>query len=111
MLKDDLISMVVHDLKNPLMSIIMSINVLSDSFEDITAPDQRQSFDLIRYNSETILRMINDMLDIQRIESGKLSLNKISCSICELIKNAVKQLRVPQEAADVEIAFTVFSRR
>ena len=103
-LKDDLISMIVHDLKNPLMSIMMSNELLS-ACVDVEDPDVQQSIDLIRYNSETLLLMINDMLDLQKMEAGQLQLQVDDHDIYSLIHESVDQMRVIRQAANVDIFY------
>lgn len=104
-MKQDLTAMIVHDLKNPLSSIMMSVDFFT-AFPDQEIDDtQKQNLDLIRFNSEMLLQMINDMLDIQKIESGNLKLKKAEENIYSLINEAITQLNFIRRAAGVEISY------
>lgn len=70
--KNELISIVSHELKSPLTSILNSLSLLANG-ETGRLPEQARKMVEIAYrNSERLLRMANDMLDIRKIESGKM---------------------------------------
>ncbi len=106
-LKEDLVSMIVHDLKNPLMSIMMATDLIGTLHLDSAVDMEQfgQSLELVRFNSDTLLRMISDMLDIQRMEAGKFQLDKKEHNIYQLVYEAVNNLNIIRRSADVEISY------
>ncbi|MEW6103492.1 MAG: ATP-binding protein [bacterium] len=89
-LKNELIANVSHELRTPLTSITNSIYLLEAS----TLSEKQARFtDIIRKNTERLLRVINNLLDISRIESGMLSLRMDVVSIPNLIEDSVSSIR------------------
>jgi NtrC-family two-component system sensor histidine kinase KinB len=97
-LRDDLLSMVYHDLRSPLANIIYSLDVMSDM-----VPEDETSMTLIevaRRSTERIKRLTSSLLDVQALESGKAITKKESVSPQSLIDTAleaVKQLATSKE--------------
>ncbi|HEY5093558.1 MAG TPA: ATP-binding protein [Candidatus Eremiobacteraceae bacterium] len=87
-LKADFISTVSHELRTPLTSIKGATALL---FEQVPA-DSGNAFELlqmVRNNSERLLRLINDLLDASKIEAGKLTIRKQPCDPERLLERAV----------------------
>jgi signal transduction histidine kinase len=76
-LKNQFLGMAAHDLRNPISSIIMfSELVLESESEDFRISNHlRKIMEVIRTSSEFMLRMLEELLDVVKIESGKLQLN------------------------------------
>jgi PAS domain S-box-containing protein len=70
-LKDDLANMIVHDLKNPVNGILMTVQVLQRRMEDLTER-QRRHLDGVELTCREMLRLIQNLLEIAKIEAGKL---------------------------------------
>ncbi len=63
-----------HELRNPLAPMSLSLDLLSQ--KSINDPDIRESLDLMKRQTSDMALLINDLLDISRIERGKIELNK-----------------------------------
>ena len=108
-LRDDLTHMIVHDLRTPLTSFITGLPMIGE-VGDLNAV-QRQLLNRVVRGGDTLLSMINNLLDIARMESGSLQLRYADVTVTELASWAVeqvtmlaedKQLRLVQQlAADV----------
>jgi PAS domain S-box-containing protein len=70
--KDDLISTVSHELRTPLTSVVGSLGLLRAGTVGPLPDEAAQLVEIAENNSRRLIRLINDMLDIDRIESGKL---------------------------------------
>jgi signal transduction histidine kinase len=91
-LKDEFISTVSHELRTPLTSIQSLAEILRDYPE--TEPEERNNFLLIMINEiQRLSRLINQVLDFQKIESGKMSWQVGPVDMIELIKDAVAATR------------------
>lgn len=89
-LKREFISTVSHELRTPLTSIRGSLGLI-DAGVLGTLPDQAQSMVKIAYqNCERLVRIINDILDIEKIESGKLELRTQVLSVAALLQQAIE---------------------
>jgi PAS domain S-box-containing protein len=67
--RDEVISMVAHDLKNPLHTISITLAVLQDV--DLTEDDRRRKLDIIEHTVHRMDRLIAGLLDMRRIEAGQ----------------------------------------
>jgi signal transduction histidine kinase len=74
-LKNQFLGMAAHDLRNPIASIIMFSEFVLESDNYQISDDLRQILDVIRTSSEFMLNLLEELLDVVKIESGKLELN------------------------------------
>ena len=92
-LRDSLTQMIVHDLKNPLTAISMSGNVLESLLQKEPNKNVEQTLAVIKRNSDTMMRMILNLLDISRIEENKMVLKKEKIDFYELIEELAPTLK------------------
>ena len=74
--KSNLVSTVSHELKTPLTSVRMGLYLLLEERIGSLNPKQTELLMAAREDSERLLEMINDLLDLAKLESGKLTLNR-----------------------------------
>ena len=87
-LKDEFISTVSHELRTPLTSIRSFSEILLDS-PDLGIEQRNQFLDVVVKESERLTRLINDILDLSRIESGKMDWQLSTCDPKEIIDDAL----------------------
>jgi GAF domain-containing protein len=87
----------VRDLRNPLTSISGSLALLAEDLGPGTAPSSRQMLDIAQHGVQQLLRLSNTILDMNRLESGRMSLN---CQAAGLIDLADEALRLHHSLAD-----------
>lgn len=86
-LRDDLTHMIVHDLKNPLSGIVASVELfLSGTLGPLT-PEQHQFIENIQVSGKKLTNLIMDMLDVNKLESNQLALQRSSFSAADLLKS------------------------
>jgi PAS domain S-box-containing protein len=101
-MKTDFVATVSHELRTPLTSVRGALQlVLAD--EAITDPDQRQLLTVALNNAERLIRIVNDILDISKIESGRLPLDKRPCRVEELLRVAQQSVAPIAAATDVRL--------
>lgn len=88
-MREEILAVVSHDLKNPLMSIIMSADQLLRSPDQNTPERVARNALKIRSSAERMARLANDLLDVARIDSGRLSLEIQRVSARELVGEAL----------------------
>ncbi|MDD3014525.1 MAG: response regulator [Candidatus Gastranaerophilales bacterium] len=88
-LKNEFVSVVNHELRTPLTSIRGSLGILSsDSIKDI--PEKAKEFINIAYNNSVrLINIINDILDMEKIEAGKMDFNMLPLEIMPVINQAI----------------------
>ena len=89
-LRDDLMNMIVHDLRTPLTSVIAGLHSIS-TVGDLNA-DQHEMVGISISGGETLLGMINDLLDVDKLESGSMQLDYVVLSAADLVASAVRQV-------------------
>src|SRR4051794_12829782 len=73
--RDDLMKMIVHDLKSPLTSILATLEMLADGDFGAVTTDQKRAVADAETKSEDLLALIDDILEVARIEEAKISLS------------------------------------
>lgn len=87
--KNKLLGMVAHDLRNPLASIRGLADFLADGTVGPLSPDQLDLVKTIQETSQSMLSMVNELLDLSVIESGELKIHPEPCLIAALVKKSV----------------------
>jgi len=102
-LKSEFVSTVSHELRTPLTSIRGALGlVCSGAAGDL--PDQAQRLcDIANNNTERLVRLINDILDIEKIETGNLAFSLADCSMTDLARNAVEATKGYADQFDVHL--------
>ena len=100
-LRDDLMKMIVHDLKSPLTSVLATIEMLMDGDFGALTPSQRTALGDSEGKAEDLLALIEDLLEVRRIEETALTLNLSSIAPGALLTEVVHewQHRFQQEGA------------
>ncbi len=101
--KNDFLGVVVHDLKNPLTNIILIAGSLKKNFEKFTPEKTAGSFEKIYLSSERMLEIIDNLLDINKIESGNISLNIQEIKLRELIQKIISEFEIYSSQKNIRI--------
>ena len=101
-LRDSLTSMIVHDLRTPLTSLLTGLQTVEMVGE--LNDDQQEIFQLSIDGGEQLLGMINDLLDVSKMEDGSMALDRQPIEISELVSGALRQ--VSPLAQEKRIALT-----
>ena len=100
-MKDEFISVVSHELRTPLTSIHGALNLLSSGFVDTQSDKGRRVIEIAAESAERLVRLVNDILELERLESGKISLSKQMCNAAELMQQATEMMQVMANRAGV----------
>lgn len=87
--KSEFLSSMSHELRTPLNSIIGFSSVLLGPSGDPLTPDQRMALEKVLKNGKHLLQLINDILDISKLESGRMMLSVESEDVSTIISNCV----------------------
>ncbi|TAK01702.1 MAG: HAMP domain-containing histidine kinase, partial [Candidatus Manganitrophaceae bacterium] len=101
--KSRLVSNVSHDLRTPLNAIIGYTHLLIDETYGPIAEKQKLALDGIHRNAGDLLRMINDILDLAKIESGKMTVGLAPIEIPPLIEEILTEIRPLSEQKGILI--------
>jgi len=89
-LKDDFISTVNHELRTPLTAIQGALALMRSGAAGTVPPAMRSMMEIAERNSERLLRLIGNILDVQRLEAGHLQLHRVPLDLGQLAAEAVK---------------------
>ena len=102
-LKNEFLASVSHELRTPLHTIIGFSDLLSEQLEGPLNPTQSGFVSHIRRDSDHLLGLINDVLDLSRIEGGRLALHVESLSLRNAISEAISAIKSHAEAKSVNV--------
>ena len=89
-MKDDFISTVSHELRTPLTSIVGSLGLLRAEKGGILPDGARRLVEIAENNSRRLIRLINDILDIEKIGSGQMRFETAPVEMCALVRHAAE---------------------
>jgi signal transduction histidine kinase len=89
--KSNFLSTISHELRTPLNGVIGMSNVL---LLDHPREDQKENINVLKFSANNLMKLINDVLDINKIESGKLELEKAPFKIRDLAYNIYRTFKV-----------------
>lgn len=93
-MKKDLVDMIVHDMRTPLSAVISSMLTLAEMTESKLAPQEETVLQMAIQGAQTLLGMINDLLDVSKLESNKVTLHKTSVRVGEFLREAINQVKI-----------------
>jgi two-component system CheB/CheR fusion protein len=99
--KDEFLAMLGHELRNPLAAIQLSVAMLRGG-QGLT-PEQERAGEMIRRQTEQLVRLVDDLLEISRIATGKLTLKKARTDVTSLVNHAVETCRPLLEAKQLDV--------
>jgi signal transduction histidine kinase/CheY-like chemotaxis protein len=94
-------SNVSHDIRTPLNAIIGYTELLLGGMDD--PEDRRKALSGISTSGQTLLQLINDVLDLSKLESGKMAINKELTDVRELVSSVIQSVDVTVKNRDVEL--------
>lgn len=92
-LKTEFVSMVSHEMRTPLTSIQGYVYLLLEGASGDLLEEQRQFLSIVHDNSGRLLTLITDLLDLSRMEAGRLELHWQSFDLADAIRDVVEALR------------------
>ena len=105
--KDEFLAMITHELKTPLVPIQGYSDILLGEHLGKLNDKQKERIQIIKSSSETLLAIISDLLDAQKLELGQLSMKKENINIKETINIAIESLKPEAEKSKIEIRSNV----
>jgi len=90
--KDELAHLIVHDMKNPIFVIQGNLQMMGMGLSEPTASSLRKYVDRIERSTQNLLRMVLNLIDISKIESGQMKLNLEPTDINLSIKKCVQKI-------------------
>jgi signal transduction histidine kinase len=101
--RTDFVSTISHEFKTPLTSIMMGTSMIIDGSMGVLNEEQQDILGTIKEDGERLTRLVNDLLELSRIEAGSSVFNIEPCSIDAIIDDSVKQFAIQAAHKNVSI--------
>ena len=107
-MRDDFMSIVSHELKTPLNTLILEVQLRKlqlgrNNLEAFSEERLRNMVDKDERQIQSLIRLIDDMLDVSRIRTGKLSIRPSRTDLAQLVGNVVESFAAQMEACGCEL--------
>jgi len=102
-MKDEFIAVVSHELRTPLTSIHTSLKLLATGLLGDLQAEGQEMLTVADENTDRLVRLVNNVLDLQRIESGEVTIDACDCDTRELIEQAAEMLQGMAQQHDIKI--------
>ncbi len=104
--KSDFLSRMSHELRTPLNAILGFGQLLEMDLQEPLSEIQRDSVGEIINAGSHLLELVNDMLDLSRIEAGKIALHMTDVAVCQLLDECLALVRPAASSRGIELAST-----
>jgi signal transduction histidine kinase len=88
-LKDEFVALISHDLRTPLTSIMGYLELTLD--DEAIGDDSRSYLEIVQRNSDRLLRLVNDLLFVARVEAGELDLHPHEIGLAAIVRQSVEE--------------------
>ncbi len=100
-LKSEFVSVVSHELRTPLTSIHGSLGLLSSGL--LGSEKGRRMLEIAVNNTDRLIRLLNDILDIEKLESGAIHMNRTTCDAGDLIRRSAEVMKSMADEHNITI--------
>lgn len=106
-MKLDFVSVVSHELRSPLTSVKEGISLVLDRVTGEINPDQERFLNTSRNNVDRVLRLINELLDISKLEAGRLDMKRNFQDICSIVRQACEALKIDADKKNIRLRLEI----
>jgi len=102
-LENEFISVVSHELRTPLSSLMGALDVLSTGQLGELTEKGQNVLNIATTNTERLIRLVNDILDLERLKFGKITLHPAECNLAPIIIQATEAMQAMADQAQVRL--------
>ncbi len=104
--KSDFLANMSHEIRTPMTAILGYTDLLAESGDRAAAPKSRLEYiDTIKRNGEHLLTIINDILDLSKIEAGRVEIERLEVNLADLLRDLDALMQVRAKAKGVSLTF------
>jgi signal transduction histidine kinase len=109
-MKDQFVSTVSHELRTPLTSMIGYLEILVGSEHgELSHDEQRHFLEIVDRNCRRLNHLVDDILDVARIDSGRFALELTSVDLAQLASERIESIRAAAEQKQLQLRLTIDS--
>ncbi len=98
--KSEFLANMSHEIRTPMTAILGFTEILT---QDVTEPDKIEAASIVKRNGEHLLEIINDILDLSKIDARQLDVNCVPCSPWRVVADTVSLMRVRAAAKGIDL--------
>ncbi len=102
-LKQEFLSMVSHDLRTPLSSIDLFLHLVKKVALDVLPAPVKSNLMIAERSTKRLLNLVNDLLDIEQLQTGKMNLNLRRCGFGDVIEQSIAAVKSVAEQRQITI--------
>lgn len=102
-MKSKFVAHVSHELRTPLLAIEQSLQILMAKETGAPSPEQEKFLEIAERNISRLSRLVNDLLDVAKIEAGEMKVKPISFKMCDLVHHVVDTVRGWAESKKIKL--------
>lgn len=102
--KIDFLSVITHEIRTPINAVMGTVQLLE---EENPLPQQTKSLEILRFSAENLLSLVNDILDFNKIEAGKIELDAKPFSLKNLVTNIRNSLQLKAADKGIELRLRI----
>ncbi len=91
--KTEFIAVLAHELRNPLAPIVASLELVRERVQASSDPLEAKAFQIIERQTGQLVRLVDDLLDVSRITSGRIELRKTNAQLRDIVEQAIATSR------------------
>src|SRR3954462_14561616 len=103
--KSEFLANMSHELRTPLNGILGFTELLARGGDEVSTDDRADFLDTIRKSGKRLLLLLNDLLDLSKIEAGQLKVERIQCSPDAILAEVISVQRVPAQKKSVALDY------
>jgi signal transduction histidine kinase len=105
-LKDEFVALISHDLRTPLTSIMGYVELALEEVGEPLDDERRAYLEVVARSSERLLRLVDDLLFVARLQAGRLVLQRSQLDLCVIAAQSVEEARPRAESKRLALAFS-----
>lgn len=103
-IKDEFLSLMCHEVRSPLNAVLgMAILLI----QEVSREDQKEKIDVLKLSGNTLLNLINDILDSNKMESGNLKVDNSACNLPQMMMEVNKACETQANSKGVELLLEI----
>jgi signal transduction histidine kinase len=104
-MKTEFVSVASHQLRTPLTAVKLFTEMLARGEVGPVKKEQKEYLDNINQSTDRMVRLVNDLLNITRIESGRLRIEPVPTDVCDFVKNIVEETMPLAEMKKIKLSY------
>ncbi|MCF2150451.1 ATP-binding protein [Desmonostoc muscorum LEGE 12446] len=102
-LENEFISLVSHELRTPLTSTMGALDLLGSGQLGTLTQQGQKVLSIATTNTERLIRLVNDILDLERMKSGKIFMRQAKCNVADLLITATEAMQAMADKLQVQL--------